>query len=101
MNEEDKRVKQQTTLGDAIDKIMRAYGWEGKLKEIDVLAKWEEMMGRAVFLRTKNIYIRNRILNLEIDSSVMREELLYGKNIIIQRVNETAGFEIITDVWFS
>jgi hypothetical protein len=27
--------------------------------------------------------------------------LLYGKSIIIQRVNETAGAEIITDVWFS
>jgi hypothetical protein len=32
---------------------------------------------------------------------VMREELLFGKSIIIQRVNETAGSEIITDVWFS
>lgn len=101
MNEEDKRVKNQTTLGDAIDKLMRAYGWDGKMKEIDVLSKWEEMMGRAVFLRTKNIYIRNRVLHLEIDSSVMREELLFGKSIIIQRVNETAGSEIITDVWFS
>ena len=80
---------------------IKEYGWDGKMKEIDVLSKWEEMMGRAVFLRTKNIYIRNRILHLEIDSSVMREELLFGKSIIIQRVNETAGAEIITDVWFS
>ena len=101
MNEEDKRTRNQTSLGDAIDKLMRAYGWDGKLKEIDVIAKWEEMMGRAVFLRTKNIYIKNKVLHLEIDSSVMREELLYGKSIIIQRVNETAGFEIITDVWFA
>jgi hypothetical protein len=34
------------------------------------------------------------------DSSVMREELSYGKDVIIQRVNEKAGAEIITDVWF-
>jgi hypothetical protein len=31
----------------------------------------------------------------------MREELKYGKSVIIQRVNEYAGKEIITDVWFS
>ena len=100
MNDENKRSMHQTTLGEAIDKLMKAYRLDGKLKEIEVLAKWEEMMGRAVFLRTKNIYIRNKILNLELDSSVMRDELFHGKTVIIQRVNETAGFEIITDVWF-
>ena len=98
---ENKRNMHQTTLGEAIDKLMKAYRLDGKMKEIDVLSKWEEMMGRAVFLRTRNIYIRNKVLHLEIDSSVMRDELLHGKTIIIQRVNETAGFEIITDIWFS
>lgn len=57
-------------------------------------------MGRAVFLRTQNIYIKNKILYLELDSSVMQDELQHGKTVIIQRVNETAGSEIITDVWF-
>jgi hypothetical protein len=100
MNERE-RLENKTTIGDAIDKIMKAYRLDGKLKEIDVLSKWEEMMGRAVFLRTKNISIRNKILHLELDSSVMRDELLNGKTIIIQRVNQVAGYELITDVWFS
>jgi hypothetical protein len=30
----------------------------------------------------------------------MREELLNGKSIIIQRINETAGHALIQDVWF-
>ena len=99
MNER-KRGNEHSLLGDVVDKLMKAYRLDGKLKEIDVLSKWEEMMGRAVFLRTKNIYIKNKILYLELDSSVMRDELQHGKTIIIQRVNETAGSEIITDVWF-
>lgn len=98
---ENKRNMNQTTLGEAIDKLMKAYRLDGKLKEIEVLGKWEEMMGRAVFLRTKNIYIKNQVLYLELDSSVMRDELQYGKTVIIQRVNETAGFEMITDIWFA
>lgn len=100
MNEKE-RSMHHTSLGDAIDKLMKAYRLDGKLKEIEVLNKWEEMMGRAVFLRTKNIYIKNRILHLQLDSSVMRDELFHGKTVIIQRVNETAGFEMITDIWFS
>jgi len=98
---ENKRTSNESTLGDLISKLMKAYQLDGKLKEIDVTSKWEEMMGRAVALRTKKISIRNKILYLEIDSSVMREELQYGKTVIIERVNEFAGFEMIKDVWFS
>jgi hypothetical protein len=39
-------------------------------------------------------------MRLVIDSSVMREELLFGKQLIIERVNDFAGFEIINDIWF-
>jgi len=98
---ENQRSKENVGLGDVITKILKAYRLDGKMKEIEVLAKWEEMMGKAVALRTKNITIRNKVLHLELDSSVMREELLYGKSIIIQRINETAGVELITDVWFA
>jgi hypothetical protein len=99
--DEKKRLSNQNTLGEVIDKLMKAYRLDGKLKEIDILSKWEEMMGRAVFLRTTNIYIKNKVLHLSLDSSVMREELLRGKSVIIERLNSTAGYEVIQDVWFS
>jgi predicted nucleic acid-binding Zn ribbon protein len=99
--DEKKRSSGEQPLGDLIDKLLKAYQLDGKMKEFDVISKWEEMMGRAVFLRTNQIYIKNKILFLQIDSSIMREELKYGKSVIIQRVNEYAGKEIITDVWFS
>jgi predicted nucleic acid-binding Zn ribbon protein len=99
--DEKKRNSGEQPLGDLIEKLLKAYQLDGKMKEFDVISKWEEMMGRAVAVRTKNIYIKNRILFLQIDSSIMREELKYGKSVIIQRVNEYAGKEIITDVWFS
>jgi hypothetical protein len=70
------------------------------MKELDVIAAWPEMMGIAVSNRTKSITIRNKTLYLTMDSSVMRDELSYGKSIIIARVNEKAGCELITDVWF-
>ncbi len=58
-------------------------------------------MGKAVSNRTKRVLIRNKTLILEIDSSVMREELQSGKSLLIAKVNDFAGKEVITDVWFS
>lgn len=79
---------------------MKAYRLDGKMKELDVIAAWPEMMGIAVANRTKSISVRNKTLYLTMDSSVMRDELSYGKTIIIERVNQQAGCELITDVWF-
>ena len=98
--DERKRTANQSTLGEVIDKLMKAYRLDGKLKEMDVIEAWGEMMGLAVANRTKNIHIRNKTLFLTMDSAVMRDELSYGKQVIIQRINEKAGFEMITNVFF-
>ena len=99
MNERE-RKSDFAPLGDIVDKLMKAYRLDGKLKEIDVLNKWEEMMGKAVALRTRSLHINGKVLFLELDSAVMREELLNGKSIIIQRINEAAGHALIKYVWF-
>jgi hypothetical protein len=87
-------------LNELVDKIMRAYGLEKRMKEMDILKGWPEMMGIAVSNRTTSLHISNRILYITMDSSVMREELRNGKQIIIERVNQFAGTKIIEDVWF-
>ncbi len=97
---EYKRDSNEAPLKDVIDKLLKAYRLDGKMKEMDVLAAWPEMMGIAVSNRTKELLIRNKTLIVKMDSSVLRDELSHGKQVIIQRVNQEAGFEIINDVWF-
>jgi predicted nucleic acid-binding Zn ribbon protein len=95
----DKRSADSQPLKEVIDRFLKAFSLENKMKEMDVIAAWPELMGSAVAFRTKSIKINNKILYLEITSSVMREELLNGKEIIILRINEKAGKQLINDVW--
>jgi hypothetical protein len=99
--EEFKRTSDSQPLAEIIDRLFKVYNLEGKMKEMDVINAWPELMGIAVARRTKNIYIKGNTLHLEIDSSVMREELYNGKQIIIERINEHSGKELIKDIWFS
>jgi predicted nucleic acid-binding Zn ribbon protein len=99
--DERKRSSNETPLKELIDKLMKAYQLDGKLNEMNVLEAWPEMMGIAVANRTVDLKIRNKTLYITMDSSVMRDELAHGKTIILHRVNEKAGYEMITDVWFS
>jgi hypothetical protein len=88
-------------MKDVVDKLLRAYQLKGKMTELEVLDKWSEMMGTAVAHRTTKLSIRDRVLYIELNSSVMRDELMHGKQIIIERVNQQAGFRIIEDIWFA
>lgn len=88
-------------MGDIVDKLMRAYQLTGKLKEVEVLNAWEELMGKAVAIRTTDLRIANKTLYVALNSSVMRDELMHGKQVIIERINQKAGFQMVSDVWFS
>jgi len=90
----------ESTLGEAIERLLKAYRIDGKMQELDVVSAWEEMMGKAIAMRTTKIYIKEGILHLTISSSVMRDELKFGKQVIIERVNQKAGSKLIRDVWF-
>lgn len=98
---ESKRNSNEEPLKDVVDRWLKAYGLDKKMKEMEVIAAWPELMGPAVAHRTTELLIRNKVLILRMDSSVMREELMNGKSIIIHRINDFAGFEIICDVWFT
>lgn len=75
-------------------------GVDLKVKETETIAQWGKIMGEAVEKRTKNIYIKNKILYLEINSSVMRDELQQSKSSIIEKMNSAAGFELINNIYF-
>lgn len=96
----DRRENNTEPLSDLVKRWLKAYHLEDKMKELDVVNAWAELMGNAVAARTKEIYIQNKVLYLTLDSSVMRDELFQGKSIIVKRVNDYAGKEIIRDIWF-
>ena len=100
-NPDNRRSKKEQPLGDIIEKLMKAYKLDDKMKEYDLNEAWPELMGKAVAHRTKSIKIKNKTLHLQIDSAVMREELHSGKQVIIERVNQFMKKEVINDVWFS
>ncbi len=97
---EYKRNKEGQPLNELIDKLMKAYQLDGKMKEMDVINAWPDLMGIAVANRTRSIKIANGVLFLQMDSAVMRDELQHGKTIIIERVNQFAKSKMIHDVWF-
>jgi predicted nucleic acid-binding Zn ribbon protein len=96
-----KRKSNESTIKEAIDRLLKAYKLEDRMNEFSVIERWEKIMGKPIALRTEEIYITNKVLIVKVNSSVMRSELQNARSKIIKMINEDAGKEIITNVLFS
>lgn len=86
------------TIASVIKDYLKEVQIEGKLKEVQVVNSWEELVGKTIARRTNKIYIKNGKLYLHINSSIVKNELLMFRESIIERINANAGEEIVKEI---
>jgi hypothetical protein len=84
----------------SIEDLMKGFIKENNLskgmQKIKVEETWNTMMGAGVATHTTSVRLQNKTLIIQLTSSVLREELSYGKDKIIKMMNEEMGDELIT-----
>ena len=95
-----KRESNSQTLGEVMQALVKAYKLGPKLNEVRLVGIWEETFGKPIAKHTNDIKLRGTTLVVELDSSVVREELSYAKQQIIETLNKEMGQEVVTEVIF-
>lgn len=88
------------SLSEVLKEYIEQNRIDRKLKEVDVVEGWENLLGKTIAHYTRNIFIRNRILYVEISSAVVKNELFMMREEICRRINENAGDEIVQRIVF-
>ena len=92
------RRSKTITLAEAIKDFVNEMGLNEKLDETSLIASWEEIVGKAISSRTSKIYIKDQILHVHLNSSVVRNELQMLKEALKNKLNEKASKRIIRDI---
>ncbi|MDO9339981.1 MAG: DUF721 domain-containing protein [Bacteroidales bacterium] len=92
------RRSKTISLAEAIKDYIKEMNLNGKLSEVGVINSWEETVGKAISSRTSKIYIKDHVLFVHLNSSVVRNELLMLREAIKEKLNEKAGSEVIKDI---
>jgi hypothetical protein len=83
-----------------IDEVLASFVENNKLETgldgVNVANAWRELMGNGVYNYTNSIKLHKSTLYVALSSSVLREELAYGKDKIIAMINEELGKEVVT-----
>jgi predicted nucleic acid-binding Zn ribbon protein len=85
-------------IGEAIKQLLNSYHIKAKFDEANLISSWERMVGKPVAKRTKKVFIRNKVLFVELESASMKSELSFHKKEIIDLFQKEFGKDILQEI---
>jgi predicted nucleic acid-binding Zn ribbon protein len=89
------RRNQTQSIGEVLREYIEAMSMRRKLKESRLEKQWEELLGKNAASLTRKLVMKDGVLYVYLNSSVLRNELLMMRETLIRRLNEMAGEELI------
>ena len=94
------KLSNSESLHDALLFFLREQGLETPLLEYRVVQAWAEVMGETINRYTKQVFVRDSKLQVQLTSAPLRQNLMMEHKCIAQKLNEHVGSYVINDVCF-
>ena len=85
-------------LKEALLELLESYKLKEKVNEMRLIQNWEQLFGKTISKYTRKMYVHDKKLFLTIDSAPLRQELLYSRDKMIERINEAIEKEFVKEV---
>jgi hypothetical protein len=88
----------EITLGEALKDFLNKSRLKSGVQALQIEEAWENIMGKTIARYTDKIEIIKSTLFISSTVAPLKNELLYQKEKIIERVNEALGEKVINNV---
>ncbi|MDA8728753.1 MAG: DUF721 domain-containing protein [Flavicella sp.] len=95
-----KRQNEYLSLKNLMGEVLKENNLSKGMKKISIQENWASLMGNGVVSYTQEVTLKGTTLYVKLNSSVLREELSYGKEKIRAMMNEALGKEEIKKIMF-
>ena len=85
-------------IGDALKNMISKSNLRNGIRAVQIEEVWENIMGKTIAKYTQKIKIVNQTLFITTNVGPLKNELIYQKPQIIQRINEAFGEKVISHV---
>ncbi len=86
------------SIGDALSSFLKSARWQNKINEIRIQREWEKIMGATIARYTRDVQLREGTLIITTDVAPLKQELQFGKQQIINNVNDYFKDTVVKDV---
>ncbi|MBR5476123.1 MAG: DUF721 domain-containing protein [Bacteroidaceae bacterium] len=88
------------SIAELVRATCREEGIETPLNEYRLIQSWPKIFGPGVCAYTKELFIKNQVLYVTLTSSVLRQELMMNRKLLVHKLNESVKAQVITDIIF-
>ena len=88
------------SIADLLPEILRHEGLETPLRQQRLLSSWDEVVGKPIAQYTGERFIKNQTLCVKVNNPALRADLTMGRSMLVRRLNEKAGGQVIVDIKF-
>lgn len=85
-------------MQEALQQFLQASRLKGGLQALQIEEIWEQIMGKTVARYTDKLQLIGDKLIIHTSVAPLRQELLYQKDKIRQRVNEAMGQPLVKEI---
>ncbi|PCJ23820.1 MAG: hypothetical protein COA97_10890 [Flavobacteriales bacterium] len=91
-------MPKEKPLKKTIDKLLRAYGYQDQLDEIELIKIYQELVGKLFKNHTQKIWFKSKILYIKLDSASLKQELSYVKEGLVEKINRELGRKVVDKI---
>lgn len=95
-----RKFSEENSIADVLKEFIEVNRLQAGFDKINVREAWKKLMGNGVNSYTIDIILKRNTLYVALSSSVLREELSYGKAKIIEMLNEDLKKDLIREIIF-
>lgn len=85
-------------ISQAIQALLKSQHLKPKFDEASVVVSWEQIVGKSIAKRTRRVYIRDRVLFVELQSPSLKHDLSYHKAQILEKLNKEFGDGVVSEI---
>ena len=94
------RKKNTELLSDVIRQVLKEQHLDKPLNEKRLMDAWPVVLGDNIMKYTSGLSVKNRVLYVNLTSSVLRHDLFLSREEIKNSLNRQVGGEVINDIVF-
>lgn len=92
-----KKVK---SIAELLPEILRYEGLETPLQQKRLINCWDTVVGAPIAAYCREKFIKNQTLYVKIINAALRADLTMNRSILVNRLNQQVGAQVITDIKF-
>jgi len=93
-----KRIRKTERINVMLNDFINQEKISDGIFNVKINEAWKKSVGKNVYKYTKSFNLKDNILYIEVDNPILKQEILYSKQKIIDMLNEEINEKIIDKI---